>query len=233
MKNKNSIFKPGYEVKGRLALTGIALGVAGLVCLGVTSTINQNKRNEEMAKFGYTHLLPTKIEYANGYEAEGFDDNKDGTLDRIVVKTSLIGDSPFGDVKTGLGISVYKKGNEKFSGIEQDILGKSQPVSAKLLFKEAIVSATVTQLSPHQTFKDITIYTNAPAFTPRFEGISSKAAMPIVKPLAIKEIVSGARVELMFPGGKNLVPTYGIGIPFGVESPFMDTKTQLEKEKEE
>ena len=56
--------------------------------------------------------------------------------------------------------------------------------------------------------------------------------MPIVEPLVIKEIVSGTKVELMFPGGDKIIPTYGIGIPFGVERPIMDTKIQLEKEKE-
>jgi len=36
----------------------------------------------------------------------------------------------------------------------------------------------------------------------------------------------------MFPGGKSLVPTYGTGIPFGVEGPVMETKIRLEEEKE-
>ena len=37
----------------------------------------------------------------------------------------------------------------------------------------------------------------------------------------------------MFPGGREIVPTYGIGIPLGVEGPVMDTKIRLNKEKEE
>ncbi|MCX5696947.1 MAG: hypothetical protein NTU54_03075, partial [Candidatus Omnitrophica bacterium] len=70
-----------------------------------------------------------------------------------------------------------------------------------------------------------------PAIAPGFKGISLKTAIPIVESLVIKEIVPGTRVELMFPGGKNIIPTYGIGIPFGVEGPVMDTKIRLEKEK--
>jgi len=50
--------------------------------------------------------------------------------------------------------------------------------------------------------------------------------------LIIKEIVEGNKIELMFPGGKSLVPTYGTGIPFGVEGPVMETKIRLEEEKE-
>jgi hypothetical protein len=66
-----------------------------------------------------------------------------------------------------------------------------------------------------------------------FNGITSKTTMPIVEQLVIKEIISGTKIELMFPGGKDIIPTYGIGIPLGVERPLMDTKIRLEKEKEE
>ena len=37
----------------------------------------------------------------------------------------------------------------------------------------------------------------------------------------------------MFPGGEELIPTYGLGIPFGVEGPVMDTEIRLKKVKEE
>lgn len=80
-------------------LTSIVL--AGALALG---SVGCSRNNGEMEKYGYRHLSDTKIEYANGYEAKGFDDNGDGNIDRIMVTAYLVGD----DIKAPLQKIEYK-----------------------------------------------------------------------------------------------------------------------------
>ncbi len=88
---------------------------------------------------------------------------------------------------------------------------------------------------PQILFKGITTSGNLPQPTiqPVFAGITPNMNLPTAEPLIIREIGEGTKVELMFPSGYGLIPTYGLGIPFGVEGPVMDTEIRLKKVKEE
>ncbi|MCX5698061.1 MAG: DUF2341 domain-containing protein [Candidatus Omnitrophica bacterium] len=55
-------------------------------------------------------------------------------------------------------------------------------LAAKLLFKEAIVSAEVLKLSPPETFKNITIYTNVPSFLYFRDAIITSNISRIITP---------------------------------------------------
>ncbi|PIQ90787.1 MAG: hypothetical protein COV71_02730, partial [Candidatus Omnitrophica bacterium CG11_big_fil_rev_8_21_14_0_20_41_12] len=102
------------------------------------------------------------------------------------------------------------------------------------LFQGVTISANLVTPVTLREFKGTSAQINLPSpiVSPKFEGITPNVTIPTIQLLIIKDIVEGNKIELMFPGGKSLVPTYGAGIPFGVEGPVMETKIRLEKEKE-
>ena len=117
---------------------------------------------------------------------------------------------------------------EGFSGVG------AQSNLPQVATEETFLGNTAQATLPEPLFKDVGTSGNLPQpiVQPTFEGITPNMALPIAEPLIIREINEGTKVELMFPGGKNLIPTYGTGIPFGVEGPVMDTKIRLEAENE-
>jgi len=70
-----------------------------------------------------------------------------------------------------------------------------QPLSAKLLFKEAAVSATVLQLSPPQTFADVTIHTNTPAFLYFRDAVVTPDISKIITPDIFSNIKAFSQIR--------------------------------------
>lgn len=68
---------------------------------------------------------------------------------------------------------------------------------------------------------------------PDFEKITATSILPKpVSPLIFESVTGEVNVRVMFPGGARVVPTYGVGVPLGVEKPLLEPKIQKEEEKE-
>src|SRR3989344_2855385 len=110
----------GIAGAGVIALSGLIYGTNSLSNYLVEK---DETFKREMTINGYAHVSPTKIEYLNGYEAEGFDDDKNGEFDRIVVNTFWKSNSFWGESgKIHSGTYEYKMEDENFSLIKENIL---------------------------------------------------------------------------------------------------------------
>ena len=65
---------------------------------------------------------------------------------------------------------------------------------------------------------------------PSFEGVASQAMLPaLTRPVLLKEPIGQISIKLMFPGGGNIVTSYGVGAPLGVEKPILEPNIRREK----
>ncbi|MCX5709165.1 MAG: hypothetical protein NT088_00300 [Candidatus Omnitrophica bacterium] len=63
-----------------------------------------------------------------------------------------------------------------------------------------------------------------------FEQAGTKIAAPTrLTPLNFEGISGQARIKVMFPGGAQVLPNYGLGIPLGAEKPLLEPKIKKDE----
>jgi hypothetical protein len=108
-------------------------------------------------------------------------------------------------------ITENKLPEEYFIGINSE---GTLPVPVGMIFSETSPGLYVLPVMPSK----------------KFAGVEPVMNLPVPsRPLVFEENVSVDRVKLMFPGGAVIVPTYGLGIPLGVEKPLMEPEIQTEQ----
>ncbi|MFH0764363.1 MAG: hypothetical protein V1927_05115, partial [Candidatus Omnitrophota bacterium] len=67
---------------------------------------------------------------------------------------------------------------------------------------------------------------------PYFENVSAGAMFAVKGGVrSFKEVTGAANIYLEFPGGRKIMPTYGVGIPLGAERPLLEPKIKANEER--
>ena len=107
----------------KVASIGLAAGLMAIVGCGDDS---------EMKYHGYKHLSPNKIEYNNGFVAEGIGDDGQGNFKKIVVDQTY-NTGTFLEFRTVVRFPrvEYNFGDKYFQEIQEDIRNRSAPLQAQ------------------------------------------------------------------------------------------------------
>lgn len=133
----------------------------------------------------------------------------------------------------------------EFAGINSQAV-----LSRAALFKETIPGINLPAAIPKPSFKGIIpgVILTEPVRPQVFMGAAASARLPVfaaqelsaaivqknlplpLNPVLFREVTGAGRIRVMFPSGQQLIPTFGMGVPLGVEKQVMEPRI---KEKEE
>ncbi|MCX5698413.1 MAG: MBG domain-containing protein, partial [Candidatus Omnitrophica bacterium] len=115
------------------------------------------------------------------------------------------------------------------------------------LFLDITASSLLTQPVTFEAFSNIqpAAYLPAPVTAEVFAGASAFVVLPkplpefngviplvtLSRPLFLEEAVGAIKIKMMFPGGGNIISSYGMGMPLGVEKDLWEPRIRKEEKK--
>lgn len=162
-----------------------------------------------------------------------------GELPEAVVKASFAGASILAKLPRVIE-------EREFSGaVSQEVLSRAQLFSGVIpalnlplplpgiSFEGAASDAILTRAVSPEAFAGAVASAKLSVFVAQevFSSAVAQKNLPLsVNPRVFKEAFGAGRIKLMFPGGQKIVPTFGMGVPLGVEKSIMEPRIQEEEE---